>query len=365
MNQSKPPLDNVNVRKALSISILRDVIGPDVLGTGELPAYGWVPPGTANYEGTPYAPDWAEMPYDQRVEEAKKLMADAGYTPENPLKLQLRYNTNENHQRIAVAITDMWKQIGVEVELFNAETAVHYDALRAGDFQVGRAGWLMDYNDASNTLDLLRTGTMQDGAMNWGNNYGRYSDPKFDDLMNKAATELDLTKRAELHAPGRRDRDGRIRRDPDLLVRVQERRLAQDHRLRRQRQGHQPHPLDDQGGIAGSTCGPRNRKGSAASVLTAAGHRRHPAAGGKGRNDMGSYALRRLLTAIPIVFITITVCFFILRLAPGGPFDGERALPPDVLRNLRALLPSRPAADRRSSSSTSAGCCAAISVPRW
>ena len=71
---------------------------------------------------------------------------------------------------IAVAITDMWKQIGVEVELFNAETAVHYDALRAGDFQVGRAGWLMDYSDASNTLDLLKTGTTQEGVMNWGNN---------------------------------------------------------------------------------------------------------------------------------------------------------------------------------------------------
>lgn len=51
---------------------------------------------------------------------------------------------------------------------------------------------------------------------------------------------------------------------------------------------------------------------------------------------MLGYALRRVLTAIPIVLLTITVCFFILRLAPGGPFDGERALPPDQLRNLRA-----------------------------
>jgi len=197
LNQEKPPLDNINIRKALSISVLRDVIGPDVLGTGELPAYGWVPPGTGNYEGTPYAPDWAEMPYDQRVEEAKKLMAEAGYGPDKPLKLQLRYNTNENHQRIAVAISDMWKQIGVEVELFNAETAVHYDALRAGDYNVGRAGWLLDYDDASNTLDLLKTGTKgSDGTINWGNNYGRYTDAKFDELMAKASTELDLVKRA-------------------------------------------------------------------------------------------------------------------------------------------------------------------------
>jgi oligopeptide transport system substrate-binding protein len=198
LNQSKPPLDNVNVRKALSMSILRDVIGPDVLGTGELPAYGWVPPGTSNYEGEQYLPAWSKEPYDQRVAEAKKLMEEAGYTPENPLKLQLRYNTNENHQRIAVAISDMWKQIGVEVELFNAETAVHYDALRAGDYDVGRAGWLLDYDDASNTLDLLKTGVMQGAEMNWGNNYGRYSNPEFDKLMVDASKELDLTKRAGL-----------------------------------------------------------------------------------------------------------------------------------------------------------------------
>jgi len=167
-----------------------------VLGTGELPAYGWVPPGTGNYEGDAYMPDWASQPYDQRVEEAKKLMSEAGYTTENPLKLQLRYNTNENHQRIAVAISDMWKQIGVDVELFNAETAVHYDALRAGDFNVGRAGWLLDYNDPSNTLDLLRKGVQQGDTMNWGNNYGRYNNPKFDELMDKAANTLDLTERA-------------------------------------------------------------------------------------------------------------------------------------------------------------------------
>lgn len=86
----------------------------------------------------------------------------------------------------------------MEVELFNAETAVHYDALRAGDFEVGRAGWLMDYSDASNSLDLLKTGVMQDGQMNWGNNYGRYSNAEFDSLMAQASSELDLVKRSAL-----------------------------------------------------------------------------------------------------------------------------------------------------------------------
>lgn len=196
LNQEKPPLDDVRIREALSISVLRDVIGPEILGTGELPAYGWVPPGTANYEGEQYLPAWVEMTYDDRVARAKELMAEAGYGPDNPLKLQLRYNTNDNHQRIAVAMAAMWEPIGVQVELFNSEVAVHYDALRAGDFQVGRAGWLLDYSDASNTLDLLKTGITQDGAMNWGNNYGRYSNEEFDSLLNQAASEQDLSVRA-------------------------------------------------------------------------------------------------------------------------------------------------------------------------
>ena len=115
MNQQLPELADVNVRKALSISINREIIGPDILGTGEIPAYSWVPPGTANYEGETYHPAWADQPYADRVAEATALMAAAGYTPENPLQLQLRYNTNDAHQRIAVAIAAMWAPIGVNV----------------------------------------------------------------------------------------------------------------------------------------------------------------------------------------------------------------------------------------------------------
>lgn len=201
MNQEEGQvLSDPRIREALSTTVVREVIGPDILGTGELPAYGWVPPGTNNYVENAYQPEWASVPYEERVEHAKALMAEAGYGPDKPLTLQLRYNTNDNHQRIAVAISAMWEPLGVKVELFNAETAVHYDALRAGDFAVGRAGWLLDYNDPSNTLDLLKTGISQDGTMNWGNNYGRYSNEEFDALMVQASTELDLVARGELLA---------------------------------------------------------------------------------------------------------------------------------------------------------------------
>lgn len=199
INQEKAPFDNPAVRQALSMAINRDVIGPDVLGSGELPAYGWVPPGTANYEGVaPYQPEWVEASYEERVGQAKEIMAGLGYTAENPLKLQLKYNTNDNHKRVAVAIQSMWAEIGVQAELFNSETPVHYDSLRAGDYDVGRAGWLLDYSDPINSLELLKTGVMQDGKMNWGNNYGRYSNPKVDELLNAAAVEPDLAKRAQM-----------------------------------------------------------------------------------------------------------------------------------------------------------------------
>ena len=93
------------------MAINRDVIGPDVLGSGELPAYGWVPPGTANYDGVePYQPEWVEATYEERVSTAKEIMAGLGYTAENPLTLQLKYNTNDNHQRVAVAIQSMWSR---------------------------------------------------------------------------------------------------------------------------------------------------------------------------------------------------------------------------------------------------------------
>lgn len=189
MNSTKPPLNDVNVRKALSMSVNREVIGPQILGTGELPAYSWVPPGMANY-GEPYYVDWKDMAYQDKLAEAKKLLEGAGYSADKPLKVQLRYNTNENHKRIAVAIAAMWKPLGVEAELYNTETKVHYDEMQRGIVEIGRAGWLADYNDADNFLSLLRTGITH--------NYGRWSNAEFDALLDEANATTDLKARADI-----------------------------------------------------------------------------------------------------------------------------------------------------------------------
>lgn len=190
VNNNEPPFDDQRVRQALSMAIHRDIIGTDVLGTGEIPAYSWVPPGMAGY-GDPETVDWATLSYAERIEEAQALLADAGYGEGGkPLEVQLRYNTNDNHKRVAVAIAAMWKPLGVSVELYNTETKVHYDELSRGILQIARAGWLADYNDADNFLNLLKSDVEF--------NYGRYANEEFDRLVNAANASNDTSERAAL-----------------------------------------------------------------------------------------------------------------------------------------------------------------------
>jgi oligopeptide transport system substrate-binding protein len=193
INTSKPPFNDKRIRQAMSLAINREAITDKVLKSGEIPAYSFVPPGTPNYASGPSYMQWKQNSYKERLAQANKLMGEAGYGPDKPLKFTLSYNTSENHKRIAIAVAAMWKQIGVQAELFNSEVKVHYDALKSGDFQVGRAGWIADYPDPQNFLFLLeaRSGTL---------NYGRYDNADFNGLMDKAGVTSDLEARAMLMA---------------------------------------------------------------------------------------------------------------------------------------------------------------------
>jgi len=196
MNTEKDPFTDPRVRKALSMAIDRETIVDKVMKTGEVAAYSFVPPGTGNY-GEPSYVKWKGMSMDDRVAEAQKLLAEAGYGPDNPLKFTLRYNTSENHKRIAIAVSSMWKKLGVQAELFNSEVKVHYNDLQEGDFQIARAGWIADYDDPQNFLYLLETKT---GPMNYGN----FSNSSFDGLMEEASRTTDLDKRSGLLAQAER-----------------------------------------------------------------------------------------------------------------------------------------------------------------
>jgi len=134
---------------------------------------------------------WRTMSQAEREAAAQKLMAEAGYGPDKPLRFQLAYNTLENHKRIAIALAAMWKKINVSVELVNTEFKVHTSNMRIGNFQMGRAGWIADYNDAQSYLFLSQTSTKQQ-------NYSRFSNAQYDSLMDKASLTSDARKRAAL-----------------------------------------------------------------------------------------------------------------------------------------------------------------------
>jgi oligopeptide transport system substrate-binding protein len=191
-NTAKGVAADPKVRQALSMVIDREIMTDKVTKAGEIPAYAIVPPGMDNYFSGNSEAEWKKLTKEQRVEQAKKLLAEAGYTADKPLKITLSYNTSESHKAIAVAVQNMWKQaLGVQAELTNADTKTHYNNLRDGSFDVGRAGWIADYNDPQNFLYLFETRT-------GSNNYGKFSNKEFDDLMVAAGKEVNLKKRAEI-----------------------------------------------------------------------------------------------------------------------------------------------------------------------
>jgi oligopeptide transport system substrate-binding protein len=192
----KAPWDNAKLRHAVSMAIDRDYLADKVWSNTMLPAYGFVPPGISGYETK--LTEYAEKPQLDREDEAKKILAELGYGPDKPLKMEIRYNTSENHKNTAVAIQEQLKPLGIEVSLLNTDTKTHYAHLEQhGDFDIARAGWIADYKDPSNFLDLCKTGT--------GNNYSGYTNADYDKLMAEAAmspADVRMTKLSEAEAIG-------------------------------------------------------------------------------------------------------------------------------------------------------------------
>ena len=170
---------DARVRKALSYAIDRDIIVDKILQGGQIPAYTFTPGATAGF--TVPQVDYAGMTQDERNAAAKAMMDEAGFGAGNPLDLTLVYNTSEGHKKIAIAVSQMWKQtLGVNVTLENMEWKTFLQARSNGDFDVARGGWCGDYNEASTFLDLVTT--------NSGYNDSKYSNPEVDKLMADAKT---------------------------------------------------------------------------------------------------------------------------------------------------------------------------------
>jgi len=190
-NLSRPPFkDNPKLRTALAMAIDREVIVGKVMNGIALPAYSYVPQGIWNY--TPQAPAWADWPREKKLAEARRLYEEAGYSAARPLTVELRYNTHDDHKRIALVMAAMWKQwLGVRTRLVNEEFKVFLQNRKLRQVtQVFRSAWISDYDDATSFLDL-QTSTH-------GRNDSVYRNPAYDALLAEAAAAADVAARRAL-----------------------------------------------------------------------------------------------------------------------------------------------------------------------
>ncbi|KOY63139.1 ABC transporter substrate-binding protein [Photorhabdus heterorhabditis] len=182
LNNQKAPFNDVRVRQALNLALDKTIIANKVLGQGQEPAYNHTPPNTGgmNLE----QPDYASWTQQSRIEKAKQLLNEAGYNSNNPLKFNLLYNTSEEHKRIAIAATSMWKKnLGVDIVLQNQERKTMLDAIRQGNFDMVRYARIADYNNPASFLNNFVTHS--------SNNTFLYHNEIYDDLVRKAKATND------------------------------------------------------------------------------------------------------------------------------------------------------------------------------
>lgn len=203
-NMTRKPFDDANVRKALSYAIDRDVLAKFIVGKGETPAYNFTPLATNGLDVE--MPEYSKLDQKQRLAKAKELLKAAGYDQNNPLKFNLLYNTSENHKKIAVAISSMWKKgLGVTAVLENQEWKSYLDAKRQGNFDISRAGWCGDYNEASTFLAIMRSDHSQ--------NYPKYSSEAYD----KAIDDAVLAKTDAERAADYKDAEAKLAEDMPIM----------------------------------------------------------------------------------------------------------------------------------------------------
>ncbi|MFE8709316.1 peptide ABC transporter substrate-binding protein [Aeromonas allosaccharophila] len=189
-NVNRKPFDDPKVRKALSLALDRETITDKILGQGQLPAFSLTPPSVDGFDLK--KPASQQQSKEERIKQAKALLAEAGYGPDKPLSVDILYNTNESHKKIALAVSSMWKHnLGVTATLNNMEWKTMVSALNEGDFGVSRYSWNGDYNDASTFLDILTSSSSA--------NSGKWFNKEYDALLAKAHDSQDAAERNQLY----------------------------------------------------------------------------------------------------------------------------------------------------------------------
>lgn len=187
MNVSLEPFkDNKKLRQALNYAINREAMIDLVKNGRATPAKGVLPPGMFGYN-----PDLKGYTYDP--DKAKELLAEAGYP--DGVKLALQYNTSDGHKRIAEALQQQLKAVGIDLEIKNVDWGAHLDSVERSEVPFFRMGWVVDYPDPDNFLYVLLH-TDNHGSQG---NYTRFSNPEFDRLTKEARVEPDTEKRRKMY----------------------------------------------------------------------------------------------------------------------------------------------------------------------
>lgn len=194
-NVLKEPVNNVHMRRALSLAIDRQTIVDAITQGGQKPAGFFTLP---TYAAAPTQEEYPDLGvrYDPELakQELELYFQETGNTLETIPPITLMYNTSESHAIIAQAVQQMWKEtLGIEVSLANQEWQVYLDTLDEDAPQVWRLGWCEDYQDPNNFLgDVFRSDSGNNNT-NWGNE-------EFDALIDEAKVMTDFEARKPLYA---------------------------------------------------------------------------------------------------------------------------------------------------------------------
>ena len=196
LNIQKAPFDDVNVRKALSLAIDREYVASTLMQGTYTAASNFMGPGWMDTDGTEFMSNAnGGQPYidtnnfEADLEEAKQLLADAGY-PDGEGFPTISYTTNDAgyHKVVAEYLQQAWAELGIDLQVNIVEWSSFTPMRRSGDFEVARNGWVGDYSDPSNMLELFYTTN--------GNNDGKFSNADFDAAIDLSRSTLDAAERS-------------------------------------------------------------------------------------------------------------------------------------------------------------------------
>lgn len=175
------PLADHRVREAMNLAIQRELITDKVIQSGQRPSYSAIPEVITHPLTAPHF-NFKDTPYEQRLQRAKALMKEAGYSLEHPLDVELALNSVDDHRRIAVALAAMWKPIGIAPHFVIRDSSAHYSAVHHAQFQLARYGFLGAMMTPAEELGMY----VSDAS----NNYAGYQNPRYDEKVAQGVHAL-------------------------------------------------------------------------------------------------------------------------------------------------------------------------------